>query len=119
MRDYCARQGLAYLLAATEYSMPGSTMVLDSVVADLDRLEGLVVYSVGLLPHDRAKRLALYRRIVDSGATLHVAVEGLVVRSWDDARRLEESWIVYDVLAGQDQDLVARLAAWDLGHAGD
>jgi sporadic carbohydrate cluster protein (TIGR04323 family) len=108
MRDYCQRRGLHYLLAATEHRMPGCTLVLDGILDELDRLDGVVMYSLFLLPTDRAKRAAVIGRMLAAGRTLHLAAEGLAVATDEDARRLEDIWLVMDVLEEQDpRDLEA------------
>ena len=119
MRDYCVKRGMTYLLAATEYCMPGSTMILDGVLAELARVQGIVIYSLGLLPTSADKRREVYRRVIEEHCTLHLAVEGLVVASWADAQKLEELWIIYDVIAQQGADVLDWLEKWDRTHARD
>jgi sporadic carbohydrate cluster protein (TIGR04323 family) len=119
MRDYCAARGLAYLLAATEYCMPGSRLVLDGVLGELDRLEGIVCFSMFALPESRRHRAAVYRRVIDLGRTLHMAVERFVVRTDADAERLEDIWLVKDVVAAQRGEDLDRLIRWDRQDAGD
>ena len=119
IRDYCRRRGLPYLLAATEYRMAGSTLILDGVLDELDGLDGIVMYSLFLLPAARAVREAVVRRILERGRTLHLAAEGVVVASWDDAARLEDTWLVLDVLREQGPDLLETLAAWESSDARD
>jgi sporadic carbohydrate cluster protein (TIGR04323 family) len=113
MRDYCQRKDMTYLLAAVEYRMPGCTMVLGEVLGELEGIQGIVMYSIFLLPSSRAKRMDLYRRLFDAGATLHAAAEGVVVAGWDDAMRLEESWLAHDVMRSQKQEDFNFLKEWD------
>src|SRR5271156_6802343 len=42
VRDYASRTKLPYLLSATEYAMPGCYMVLESVLAELAHVEGVI-----------------------------------------------------------------------------
>lgn len=79
VRDYAQRTGLTYVLSATEYSMSGCYMMLEQLVQELDRLGGIIAYSLFMLPERQERRLALYDRILDAGASLHTAVEGLVL----------------------------------------
>ena len=39
VRDYASRNKLHYLLSATEYAMPGSYMVLESALRELNHVE--------------------------------------------------------------------------------
>jgi len=124
MRDYCAKKNLEYLLAATEYCMPGCTMMLDAVMDELDHIEGIVMYSLYLLPESREKRMELYRRLFAKGCSLHMAAEGIVVRSREDARRMEDIFLVKEAIDEQDTGGIAWLAEWDAqgdakNHAGN
>jgi sporadic carbohydrate cluster protein (TIGR04323 family) len=119
MRDYCAARGLTYLLAATEYCMPGSRLVLDGVLDELDRLEGIVCFSMFSLPERRRHRDAVYRRVIERGRSLHMAAERVVVRTDADVARLEDIWLVKDVVDAQRGDDIERLARWDHDDAAD
>lgn len=56
IRDYCQRNNLAFLLSATEYHE--GSMMLESLLESA--IEGIVFYSIGLLPKDKAARQRLY-----------------------------------------------------------
>lgn len=123
MRDYCQKKGLTFLLAATEYCMPGCTMILDAVLNELDHLEGIVMYSLALFPEQKEKRMEMVRRIIEKGCTLHTAAEGHVVRNWDDAQRIEDIFVVKGVMQQQDANTLAWLQQYDkplkgMPHAG-
>ena len=119
MRDYCAARGMRYLLAATEYCMPGSRLMLEGVLRELDRLEGIVCFSMFALPERGRDRDAVYRRVIDCGRTLHMAAERFVVRTHADVERLEDIWLVKDVVDAQRADDLERLIRWDQHDAGD
>lgn len=55
IRDYCERNGLQFLLSATEFE--GQTIMLDSIKEDV-----VVFYSMFLVPEDRSK-LARFKRV--------------------------------------------------------
>lgn len=92
VRDFCARNGFDFLLSATEYAMPGSYMILEDVVREAPTLEGIVCYSIFMLPADRQRRADTVRRILEAGATLHGAVENIHVRSDAEFEQLELLW---------------------------
>jgi sporadic carbohydrate cluster protein (TIGR04323 family) len=113
MRDYCAARGLTYLLGATEYCMPGSRLMLEGVLRELDRLEGIVCFSLFALPETRDHREAVYRRVIDLGRSLHMAAERFVIRTDADVERLEDIWLVKDVVDAQRPDDLDRLIRWE------
>jgi sporadic carbohydrate cluster protein (TIGR04323 family) len=100
IRDYCTRQGLPYLLSATEYAMDGCSMMLEAVLDELPELGGLVLYSIFLLPGQRDKRLAVYRRVFQAGCSLHGAVENFPIVTEDDVRRVEDLWLLRQFFDG-------------------
>lgn len=98
IREHARRHGLSYKLSATEYAMPGCYMMLHQVLDELVNLEGMIAYSLFMLPKRREARCAVYRRVLDAGASLHFAVEELALTSSDDVRRLEDIWGVQTIM---------------------
>ena len=94
IRDYCGRHGFHFLLSATEYAMPDCHMILEQVLDEVSGLDGIVLYSIFMLPPDRDRRLAVYRRVLDAGATLHGAVENLALTDESHIARIEDIWAV-------------------------
>lgn len=113
IRDYCTKRGMRFLLSATEYCMPGCTLILDAVLAELDALDGIVMYSLYQLPTDRAKRQRMYESLFAKGAELHCAAENIAIRNWDDAGRMEDIWLVRDAMVGQAPDIFSTLTQYD------
>ncbi len=99
VRDHARRNGLTYLLSATEYAMPGCFMMLEQVLAELGALEGMICYSILQLPPDGAGRHSVYDRVLASGAILHAAVEGLTIEAASDIAAIEDIWRVRQALA--------------------
>lgn len=94
IRDYAQRHGLVYKLSATEYAMPGCYMMLNQVLEELPALEGVIAFTLFMLPRRPERRVAIYRRVLAAGASLHTALEGFALRSEDDIDRLERIWRV-------------------------
>jgi sporadic carbohydrate cluster protein (TIGR04323 family) len=94
IRDYCQRRSFKYLLSATEYAMPGCYLMLESVLDGIERLGGIVFYSLFMLPDDLARRREIYRRVFGAGASLHGAVENYPIGREADVERFEDLWLV-------------------------
>lgn len=90
VRDYAARHGYRFLLSATEYVMPACYMILQNVLDELPVLEGIVVFSIFMLPERRARRMAIYERVLAQGAQLHAALENLALAGPADVARFED-----------------------------
>ena len=113
IRDYCAKKNIRFLLSATEYCMEGCTLILDAVLAELDTLEGIVMYSLFQMPTAKTKRETLYNALFSKGCSLHCAAENITIANWDDAQRMEDVWLVRDVMTQQSPDILTSLQAWD------
>jgi sporadic carbohydrate cluster protein (TIGR04323 family) len=98
VRDYASSRGLAYKLSATEYAMPGCYMIFEDVLAELPRLEGIILFSTFLLPERSERRAAVYERVLAAGASLHAALEQLAIRTPDDVARFEDVIAVANAL---------------------
>jgi sporadic carbohydrate cluster protein (TIGR04323 family) len=90
VRDYAQRHGLPYRLSLTEYAMPGSTMMLATLLDDLASIDGIILFSLFTLPRDRARRTAMIERVLGAGKTLHAALERLALRTGADARAWDD-----------------------------
>lgn len=89
IRDYAARRKLHYLLSATEYAMPDCYLILEQVLSDLPALDGIILYTMFMLPSDAGRRDAIYRRLLEAGGRLHAAVEGFALENEADIERWE------------------------------
>ena len=98
IRDYCRKQGLQYLLSATEYAMANSHLILQQVLDELSKLDGIVFYSLGQLPEEDKQRIELFRRVISATRCVHFSVEGLCVNDWASARRVEQILQVQSVI---------------------
>jgi len=98
IRDYCRQRKMHYLLSATEYAMPGSFVMLEQVVRELPKLEGIVLFSLFMLPPDPARRRAIYERILSAGATLHAALESVAIAEAAEVAVIEDIWMVHQLL---------------------
>ena len=98
IRDYCQRNGLQYLLSATELAMPNSFLMLTQLQDDIEKLDGIVFYSLSQLPEKDKQRMELFRRVISVKRCVHFSVEGLCVTDWASARRVEQILQVQSVM---------------------
>ena len=98
IRDYCKKQGLQYLLSATEYAMANSNLILQQVLDELPKLEGIIFYSLFLLPEDTIERNRVIQIILKKEKTIYFAVEGLRISNIPEYERIETIWQVKKVL---------------------
>jgi len=89
IREYAGRRKLQYLLSATEYAMPGCFLILEQVLDEMAAVDGVILYSMFMLPPLPADRHRMYRKLLDGGGSLHAAVEGFVLANQEDVERWE------------------------------
>lgn len=90
LRDYCARHKLVYKLHVNENAFPHSYMVLDALVNELDGLEGVLMFSMFMLPARAERRRRLYERLIGQEQSLHLVLEGFVIREMADIEPVEQ-----------------------------
>lgn len=98
VRDYARRRGLTFTLSATEYAMPNCFMIFEQVLDDLPHLEGIICFSLFMLPDDASRRAGIWRRVREAGGSLHFALEGLTVACDADFHRVEDIWLARSCL---------------------
>ena len=98
IRDYASRRGLQYLLSATEMSPDNCFIVLNDVMDSLDDLGGIIMYSLFMLPADHDQRFPIYERFLETGKSLHAAVENISINNKCDIQRIEEIFVLTGVL---------------------
>lgn len=94
IRDYARRKNLQFLLSAVEHVMPGSYMILEDLLDELPRLNGIICYSIFMLPPDERRRHEVYDRVLREGCNLHAAVEEIAIASNDDIGAVEDILLV-------------------------
>ena len=98
IRDYCRKRTLAFKLSASEYAMPHCYMMLDKLLDEIARHDGIVMYSMFMLPSRRQRRRDIYTRILAGGASLHAAVEDLSLSCRQDVERWEDILSVHTLM---------------------
>ncbi len=99
IRNYCQLSNLTYLLSATEYAISNSYMMLYSIFEELKSIEGIVMYSVHMLPEKASTRNEIYKQILEKGAALRFALEELVILSERDIAAIEELMVCKELIS--------------------
>lgn len=90
LRDYCTRKGFIYILPVNENIFPHSYLVLEGMIGDLSRAEGIVMCSMHMMPQRAGRRRAIFDAVLAQGCSIHFVLEGLVVNTPADVDRVEE-----------------------------
>lgn len=90
IRNYCQKYGYTFLLSASEYTMPGCYMIFEELLASAHHLEGIVLFSIFMLPESRERRQRIYEKILATGCSLHGALEDVAIRKPEDVQMIED-----------------------------
>ena len=98
LRDFARRKGLTYLLSAVEYTMPNCFQMLKVVLEELPQLDGILCYSLFMLPEEDAKRIAIYNQILTANKAIYFALEDITFSSTSDIVLVEDIWLVQKLI---------------------
>jgi len=98
IRDYAKRNDLNLKISAAEYGVTGCYMMLETILAGLESLEGIIFFSLDMVPQNVKKRAQVIQQILDSGAEIHAALEDITIRTVEDAERVEEILLLKGIL---------------------
>jgi sporadic carbohydrate cluster protein (TIGR04323 family) len=98
LRDYCQKLNYQYLLSGTEYSIKGSYLTLQLLIDEIPIIDGIVAYSLFQMPESQKHRLKIYEHILEKKGELHFALEGLKVSVSSEIDRIENIWLIRQVI---------------------
>ncbi len=101
IRDFCQKQKAEFLLSATEYIMEHCYMMLDSLIQKNQTFDGIVFYSLQMLPTNKEARAAFFDRARINSLELHFALEELSIKSATEIQLIEDI-ILTETLAAKD-----------------
>ncbi len=90
IRSYCQKHQLPYLLSVSEYKMPGCYMILEEVLSAITTIDGIVLFSIFMLPGSVTARRRMYDTILKSGRSVHAALEDISIKSEADVALVED-----------------------------
>ena len=98
LRNYCEKNNYFFLLSSVEYKMNNSFFMLELVIKELKRLDGIIAYSIFQLPENDDWRKKILRKIIKRKKEIHFAVEDFSVKKERDIQKLQEIWLIKKIL---------------------
>ena len=86
------------LLSGVEHRMNSSYVMLNQLLDDAKDIDGIIIYSMFMLPRQREIRNKMIGRLIDNGKEIHAAVEDLILKDSSDYNRLDNIFLVDNVL---------------------
>ena len=56
IRDYCKKKKINYELSSAEYTMKNSYLVLNEIIKDMKKIDGIIAFSIFQLPTEKKKK---------------------------------------------------------------
>lgn len=98
IREYCTRIQSTYLFSLTEVSVLGAYFVLKDLLQIKEQYDGVVFFSLTMLPNQLEQRRAVYR-LIEAQKEIHFCMEQLAIRNTTDIDRIENILSVRQTLA--------------------
>ena len=94
IRDYAHRKKLFFKLSKVEYSFTKSYLMLKSLVKEIKYLNGLIFYSLNLLPEKKIERISFLNQILKNKKQIHFALEEIVIKNKKELQKIEDIFFV-------------------------
>jgi len=89
IRDYAKKNGIFYKLSAVEYAIEDSFLILKHLVDQIQMYDGIILYTMFMLPGHKNERQQIYKTVLKSNGSLHSAVEGFSLTKEEDIAKWE------------------------------
>ena len=90
IKDYCERSNLFFKLSATEYKMSKSYLMLNTILKEIQKIDGIVFYSLFMLPENKKDRHKIYDKIHNNKKQLHFSLEEIKLIKSVDIKKIED-----------------------------
>lgn len=90
IKDYCERNNLFFKLSATEYKMQNSYLMFNTLIQEIKKIDGIVFYSLFMLPETKKDRLKIYKKILFNKKRLHFSLEEIKLVNKTDIKKIED-----------------------------
>ena len=90
IRDFATRKKIFFKLSLTEYNMKNCYIMLNSLIKDVNKIDGIIFYSIEMLPTDKKEALKLIDLFLKKKKSLYFALEELKVSSKKDLMIIKE-----------------------------
>mgnify|MGYP001266812869 FL=1 len=89
IRNFCERNKINFLLSKSEYAMDDAYSILNFVIDNLEEVDGLVFYSILMLPRNSKNRNQIINKILTKKKNICFALEEICIKNKKDILRVE------------------------------
>ena len=97
LRDYCKKNNYNFILSSTEYIFAENALVLSSLVNDLKKIDGIILYSIFQLPENQKLREKIIKKVITKKKKkkkkqMHFVLESFILKDKSDINYLDTIW---------------------------
>lgn len=89
IKDFCIRKKLFFKLSSTEYIMNNSYLMLKSILKEIKLIDGVVFYSMDMLPIKKKLRLNILNNFIKSKKKIFFALEEIEIKDLEGIKKIE------------------------------
>ena len=82
IRDFCKNNDFSCLLSSVEYKMKNSFLILEDIIKEIPKINGIVMLSMFQLPLKDEERKKIYKKIFNKKKYLCFAVENIIISNY-------------------------------------
>ena len=94
IRDFALKKKIFFKLSSTEYNMENCYIMLNSLIKDINKIDGIIFYSIEMLADDKKKTLKLIDFFIKKKKPIFFAVEELKLSSKNDLKKIKEILLI-------------------------
>ena len=94
IRDFALRNKIFFKLSSTEYNMKNSYTMLNSLIQDYLKIDGIIFYSIEMLPNDKKFINNLMKTFVEKKKKIYFALEEIKVSNKNDIKKIIEILLI-------------------------
>lgn len=98
IRNHAKKYGLTYQLSGVEYRMKNSFLMLNQIVDELDEYDGIILYSLFMLPKNLKQRQVIIHKLLENGKEIHTAAEDIVLRKKKEVGVINSIFLIEEAL---------------------
>ena len=98
IRNHAKKYNLHYLLSGVEHRMDGSYLMLNQILKAVENIDGIIIYSLFMLPADGGVRNRIINKFLKSGKQVHAAAEDIIIKNLGDCERLNKIFPINNAL---------------------
>ena len=104
IRNHAQKYNLHFLLSGVEHRMSSSYLMLNQLLDDSKDIDGIIIYSMFMLPRQKEIRNTMISRLIDNGKQIHAAVEDLILKDRSDCNRLDNIFLVDNIVESSEHE---------------